>query len=182
MKDFNLKTAISVILLVFAGICFMSAIISNQDSQKPIKVVLPPQGGLVGPIEVNKDRAVYQIHVRQNINLDFQNSYVTAELLDEQQEYLMAFGKEFYSESGYDSDGAWSESVSSYKMKVTIPKKGKYYLNFESEKTSGVHSNIQITIKRKRASALPLFVLGILVSLAVIIPKVLTSLDKVDWD
>ena len=57
-------------------------------------------------------------------------SAVTGNVLDQDKNYLFGFGQEFWKESGYDSDGRWTESKTKYDMKVTLPK-GIYYLEFE---------------------------------------------------
>ncbi len=156
------KNKYAIVLLGFAVIfLFTSAIFHGCNADKVIRKTLPTTGGLVGPIEVKKDRSVYLIEVGQNIHRDFDWSAVSGELLDAKKEYLFGFGKEFWKESGYD-EGPWTEKVTSYKMKITIPKRGTYYFNFEVEKAVGVKTNVIVNISRKYASSLPFFWFGIL--------------------
>ena len=154
---------ISIVLICFAIVCLISSWVINWNRGSIGRVQLPPEGGMVGPITVTKDRTVYQISVSQDIRQDNSWSFVTGEVLDKNKEYLFSFGKEFWKESGYDSDGRWSEKETKYDMKVTL-EKGTYYLNFESQKSreGGAQNSIWVIVKQKGGSALPFFVSGII--------------------
>ncbi len=137
---------------------------------KSLKESLPAAGGTIGPIEVKKDYSVYLIRVKQAIKSYGAWSFVSGDVLDENREYLFGFGKEFWKESGYDSDGTWYESVSDYDMKVTLPKKGAYYLRFNADMSRpGAGGDIQVTVQPKYGSSLAHFILGIIGIIACII-------------
>lgn len=157
----NNTKQLGVIFIAFAFLCFFTSCYMDSTKSK-LKETLQSEGGIIGPINVKKDKSVYEITVYQPISWDGEWSHISGELLDEKKEYLIGFGDEFWKESGYDSEGHWSESKTKYDSKLTIPKKGIYYFKFVGEKSKRVNSNIYVTIEQKRASALPSFAFGIL--------------------
>ena len=159
--DIKKQTQMGMIFSGFGMLCLVMSLFFNMGQGKGIKKVLPSEGGIIGPVEVKKDKSVYLIKVNQSVG-NRQWSSVTGELLDEQKEYLFGFGKEFWAEYGRDYEGYWSESVASFSMKRTIQKQGTYFLNFDVEKSPGVTSSIYVTVNKKAGSALPFFWGGII--------------------
>ena len=159
--DKKTKTQSAMILTGFGILCLVLSVFFNMGQGKAIKKTLPATGGMIGPVEVKKDRSVYLIKVKQNVG-NLQWSSITGELLDKQKEYLFGFGKELWAESGRDYEGYWSESVTNFSMKLTVPKKGTYFLNFDVEKSSDVNSSIYVSVSKKAGSALPFFWGGII--------------------
>ncbi len=153
-------TKIANTLIAFGCICLISALVVNFSRGKSISKSLPLQGGIVGPIQVKKDRTVYLVEVFQRVG-NGQWSSVTGNVLDQDKNYLFGFGEEFWAESGRDSEGPWAESKNNYKMKVTL-QKGTYYFEFESERSRYVSGNITISVNRKLGSPLPFLIAGIL--------------------
>ena len=156
------------IFLIFAIICFVTSIFFDSNVGNPIKTTLPNTGGTIGPIEVKKDKAVYSIKVSQSMNTN-QWSNVEGNVLDNNKQYLFGFGKELWDEDGteYDpEDGTnsyWHESDTNYDAKLTFPKRGIYYLQFETEMSNPVDiGNINVEIMQKQASSLAFFWLAIL--------------------
>lgn len=135
---------------------------------------LPPEGGVVGPIQITEPNTVLEVKVRQSLNLPGGSSYgtrstwsfVSGEVLDAEQEYLFGFGDELWKESGYDGT-YWTESKDDYEVKVTIPESGTFYLGFTTElpqigrAAGGSPGPIAVRVERKRGSAIPHFVFGI---------------------
>ena len=161
---------IAIVLLAFAGLCFITSLILNMNVGSKIKESIPSSGGMVGPVEVKKDYSVYLIKVKQSLNSYGTSSFVSGDVLDEKKEYLFGFGKEFWKETGYDSDGRWSEAVTDYDVKLTFPKKGTYYLAFNTEMSSPRAGGVvQVTVQPKRGSSLAHFVLGIIAIIACVI-------------
>ncbi len=160
------KKHYAAVLVVFALVSLVTAIFMNADAGKKQRFTVPADGsGKPHPIEVREDRSVYVFEVRQSTagmrdNVDW--SAVTCEVLDNKGNYLFGFGDEFWSASGYDSDGSWSETKNKYKMKVTFRKKGTYLLDLKTERSNtSAQKPVQVTVTKKAASALPFLWAGI---------------------
>ncbi len=170
---------IARILLGFAALCLFTSLILNMNSGKSLKSSVQTSGGMIGPIEVKKDFSVYSISVRQALNEYGVWSFVSGDVLDSNKEYLFGFGKEFWSETGYDSDGRWSEAETSYDIKITFPKKGNYYLRFNAEMSKQrAGREIMVTVDPKRGSSLAHLVLGII---SVLAGAIVWSRANVSW-
>jgi hypothetical protein len=161
-KQSSTKNQIGLILLFYAGLCFMTSLYFNSSSGDIIKADLLSSGGEVGPINVKKNDTVYSIKVNQRMKRSGDWSFVSGDVLGANKEYLFGFGKEFWTESGYDGDGPWHESDDNFEMKVTFYKAGVYYLNFNTEMSSDTAgSSVNVTVEPKKGSALAHFILGI---------------------
>ena len=108
------------VLLGYAALCFVTAIIMNWGVGKTYRETLKSNGSMVGPIEVQKKNTVFLIEVRQPVQYQ-RFSFVQGSVLNAQKQYLFGFGEELWAESGRDSEGAWSESKQEYDHKVTLP-------------------------------------------------------------
>jgi hypothetical protein len=160
-KQSSTKNQIGLIFLFYAGLCFMTSLYFNSSSGDVIKGNLLSTGGIIGPINVEKNNAVYSINVNQKLNKSGDWSFVSGDVLGANKEYLFGFGKEFWRESGYDSDGAWSEKNDNFEMKVTFYKAGTYYLNFKTEMSSeSAGSKVYATVEPMKGSSLAHFTLG----------------------
>lgn len=146
---------------ILAGILFLFSIISfitmgqmDSDICPALKTALSKTGGLVGPVEIQKDNTVCIIKSYQDVGIN-QSSFVTGNVLSENKEYLFGFGKDVWNEEGYDDEGYWHETENNYETKVTFPIKGKYYFEFESEATDPNQiSDMYVEIVQKQASSL----------------------------
>ncbi|WP_120498152.1 hypothetical protein [Kiloniella sp. EL199] len=114
----------------------------------------------IGPLEVTSDYTVYNIDVQGYLE-DKSWLYLELVLQNSQKEYLFSFGKELWRESGYDSDGAWSESESHFSQKITIPKKGTYFLAITGGSSTN-RGSMKVNITEQAASALPHMWIGVL--------------------
>lgn len=148
------------IFIGFAFLCFLTALIMHGDTSFRLKDKIDVQGGEIGPIEVKKDNSVFELKANQNLSYG-KWSYVSAELLDSNKNYLFSFGKQLWAETGYDSDGRWYEKDTDVSSKFTIKKAGTYYLRLKSNNSGGVLSNINVSVTRKRGSSLPHLIAGI---------------------
>ncbi len=155
------KKQAAMALIAFAILSFVSALFFNVTTGGQISEVLSPEGGIVGPISIEKDRTVYQITVAQDIRSNGAWNQVEGSVLDEQKNHLFSFGEEFWKEAGYDDGGAWSESKTDYTIKVLL-QRGTYYLGFEAEQVNQVTGSIQIIGKQKGGSSVPLFTAGVI--------------------
>ncbi|MFC1749022.1 hypothetical protein ACFL2V_09480 [Pseudomonadota bacterium] len=115
---------------------------------------------LLGPMKVAKKNTAYEITVKTDLNINSW-AFVEGEILDQNKDYLYSFGKELWHESGYDSDGSWTESNNDYSLDVTFPTAGVYYLKFKSEAQRPPRS-VTIKVARSHGSALPHFWFGVL--------------------
>jgi hypothetical protein len=160
-KQSSTKNQIGLILLFYAGLCFMTSLYFNSSSGEMVKGNLGTTGGEIGPINVEKDNTVYSINVNQKLNRSGDWSFVSGDVLGANKEYLFGFGKEFWKESGRDGDGPWHEVVDNFEMKVTFYKAGIYYLNFNTEMSSEIAgSKINVTAEPMNGSSLAHFTLG----------------------
>jgi hypothetical protein len=140
--------------LVYAIVCWITSFVLDQPSGAAIKNALTTEDRAIGPLKVERANQVYDIEVKNPTIGNDQWSYVSGELLNEDQEPLMSFGKEQWAEAGYDDEGHWSESDTGYTMKLTVPKPGTYYFDFNVESSQPENDDIQVTITPKANSVL----------------------------
>lgn len=145
---------VALMLWLFVLACAITSIYMQGSISPPIKKMF--RGGekkVLGPIKVKSPNSVYWIDVKQSIPM-YAWSSVSVEVLDEDEEYLMGFGDEFWAESGYDSDGSWSETYNDYRGRITLPEAGTYYLGLEVESMQGVSTPISVKVYPKRGSTI----------------------------
>ena len=160
-KQSSTKDKIGLILLMYAGVCFMTSLYFNSSSGEMVKANILTTGGEIGPIKVEKDNTVYSVKVTQKLNRSGDWSFVSGDVLGENREFLFGFGKEFWKESGYDDGGRWNEVVNNFEIKVTFYKAGIYYLNFNTEMSSATAgSEVNVSAEPKNGSSLAHFTLG----------------------
>jgi hypothetical protein len=161
-------TRAAVLLFAFAIVSGFSALLTGLSAGEPLQRRLDASGGLVGPITVQEDGTVLQIEVRQDPG-NQSWSFVGGEVLDAGKNYLFGFGEEMWHETGYDSDGYWSETKSSYDVKIRLPR-GQYYLNFSGEKQPGSNpGSVRVTVEEKLGSSIPFWILALLALLAAVL-------------
>jgi len=158
----------SRVVLLFGVLCYLTSCTMDMGlGGVSIDENLPASGGTIGPLEVKTDGAVLEVDVHQDIDRaggTFQRwSFITAELLDAQQNYLMGFGGEMWHEAGYD-DGYWREAKEEYSTKMTLPEAGTYYLRFntETDVSTAELSRIRVDIDQQLGSSLPFHVTAII--------------------
>lgn len=169
----------SWVLLIFSIVCFITMFILNNSVNQNLVKNLPVKGGILGPINVKKDHSVYSIIIQQPLNSFDVWSFVNGSVLDKNKEFLFGFGKELWSEEGYDDGGHWTEQENNYEIKVTFPTKGTYYLEFESENNSSNVGEITVQVSQKIASSLIFDDLGA-ISLVIAVIILLIILNKID--
>ena len=116
--------AAALLTVLFIGSCsgggtkiFEQALNFNQVSE---------DGTLVGPFDLTRKDSVHRIELRSSFG-DNSWAWGGMELLDESYEVVNAAQKEFWRESGRDSDGRWSESDLVNKTLFRLDHPGKYY-------------------------------------------------------
>lgn len=147
-----------IIALAFVVLCFWSCI-DCLKNVKPISSSYDIKNGqIIGPIKVTKKPVIYQLEADfygDNSSLDF-----SAEVLDSNKDTLYEVGKDFWHESGRDSEGYWSESDSKMLARLNFYNIGTYYIRFvvNSQNTG---KTLKVTIKKPTSgSYVPYFILG----------------------
>lgn len=146
-----------LILSVFALLCIFTSICLEINSPRVKRYSFLQEGQTFGPIVVAKNRPViYEIksHFR-GIN---DSSYIYGEVLDEEKDTLYEFGKDSWHESGYDSEGYWSESDMSMTSKLAFSEPGTYYIKLSTENNK--LSQFNIVLSRKSGSGIPHLMMG----------------------
>ena len=153
------------IFIAFSILCFITSCFMNMNTDSVIKENISTTGGEIGPIEVKKDYSVYNVHVEKYIG-DNSWSFIGGDVLDQDKNYLFGFGKELWRESGFDSDGPWTEQDTDLNIKITFNKAGTYYLRFNDDSNDATTSqsnnlsDLQVTVSPKHGSSLIHFILG----------------------
>ena len=146
---------ICIIMLIFVILCIVSCLLNL----KPIKTIANGyntiNGQIVGPITVSKKPLI----VYFKVNFNGKNSYsdFNAEVLDENKETLYEIDKELWHESGYDSDGYWSESDNKIEARLNFYNPGKYYLKLSP---GDKNNRISFKLEQVRSSHIPYFIMG----------------------
>ena len=169
-KSANNLTKIMGVLIAFSMVCFLTSCFMNMNADSVIKESISISGGEIGPIEVNKNYSVYNVHVEKYLGNNSW-SFIGGDVLDQDKNYLFGFGKELWKESGFDSDGPWTEQDSDLNIKITFNKAGIYYLRFNDDSNNTTTpstfnsqpnhlSDLRVTVSPKRGSSLIHFILG----------------------
>lgn len=155
------------LVMLFGLVSYATSCVMDVNAGLEVEETLPASGGTVGPVQVEEANAVLHFTVEQNIDRGsgtFKRwSFITAEVLNADKEYLTGFGEELWHEAGYD-DGYWRENKHSFNAKMTLPEAGTYYFRFkpESDVGAGELSQISVDIEEDLGSSLPHHVAGIL--------------------
>ena len=145
-----------LIVSVFCAICFLTYFnVSSTDIAT--KTYNLDEGSTYGPIVVKKGQTKIAC-IEPRMWADNTSLYFSGEVLDEEKDTLYEFGKELWHESGYDSDGYWSESDRDMKAYLTFNEEGTYYIQFHTEENA--MSNLSLKISVKKGSGIPYFIVG----------------------
>lgn len=113
---------------------------------------------LAGPFTVSKKSTVYYISVACRLVANSW-SYVEAELLDEDREYIFSFGRELWHEAGRDSDGAWEESARVLDLNLTNLEPDEYYILLKARQNPQTGGALPLwaylSVKRQIGSPIP---------------------------
>ena len=146
-KNLLFYNNICFIVCIFCILCFFTGW-KLQDSKITEKTYNLQENTIVGPIKVTDKSQVYR--VKAYFSGRNTSSYISGEVLDENEDTLYEFGKDLWHEEGYDSEGHWSESERNMTANLTFSEKGTYYLKFNTEE--GTMNLITITISRQMGS------------------------------
>lgn len=151
-----------VIIIAFGVICLFSALIMALKTGQPLEQTMTPPSVVFGPIETQKANEVVNISFRKSVPLGTWTS-IDVDVEDEKGEYLFGFGDELWHESGWDAEGQWVESKTSYDMDITFKEPGKYFFNIEVQGSTPTQTKRTLTVvaKKKIGSSLPFLLAGI---------------------
>ncbi|MBT4921570.1 MAG: hypothetical protein HON23_00980 [Rickettsiales bacterium] len=158
----NSKTDLGILSKVFFAFGIISILTSfffSAGTKEGYQAKLSPNE-IWGPIQVNKKNASYKVKIQANLGRQSW-SFLEIEVLDSEKEYLYSFGKELWRESGRDSEGAWQENNTSYKMNITFAKTGNYYFRLKSDSNRAM-GPVHVLISRVRGSGIPHLIFGII--------------------
>ena len=165
----------AIILAFFSLICLTTAFVFNmRQGQVHSFKFKPSLDGTTVPqrFEVERDNQVYLIKFSRPVgslreNQDWANADIT--IKTEEGQVITSFGGDFWRASGYD-EGYWSEKKNKNHMNTTIRHKGIYFLDVElSSSRSHFDAELSVQLIPKRASALPLTVLGVVALIIAIV-------------
>ena len=108
LKDKLFYNNLTLIVVIFSIICFVTSMLLQSTFYYNKTMNYLNEGQIVGPIKVKNKPVICKIMADFSGNNT--SSYLSGEVLDENKDTLYEFGKDLWHESGYDSDGYWSES------------------------------------------------------------------------
>ena len=106
---------------------------------------IPEQGLTHKPIELKREGSVHLLKLTTKIQ-DNSWAWGGVELLDKSQQVVNAFERDFWRESGRDSDGAWSESDLKQTSYFRLDNPGTYYPRFFVDKGSASSGSLRLQI------------------------------------
>lgn len=148
LKDKFFYNNIMLIVTIFCIICFITSLMLQSSVSSGRTDYSVSEGMTYGPIKITNKPKIYKI--KAHFNGDNTSSYISGEVLDEDKDTLYEFGKDLWHESGYDSDGYWSESERNMTAYLTFKEKGTYYVQFHTDENN-MH-NISITLQLVKGS------------------------------
>ena len=148
LKDKLFYNNLTLIVVIFSIICFVTSMLLQSTYYYNKSVNYLNEGQIVGPIKVKNKPVICKIMADFSGNNT--SSYLSGEVLDENKDTLYEFGKDLWHESGYDSDGYWSESDRKMTAYLTFKDKGTYYIQFNTDEKNMY--NISITMQLVRNS------------------------------
>ncbi len=122
---------VALLVLGFA-ILFFATSFYFDASTKTYKRAKVPLGTMYGPIESTRPNQIIAITMR-HVTPRQSWAFVEGVVLKDRRHRITGFGGEYFRQSGYDSDGSWSESERERDVKVVLPTPGQYWLQFIAE-------------------------------------------------
>ena len=155
-RDLYFYNNLLLIVVIFSVICFGTYF--KIEFQKTTKVYNNKvrSGQMFGPITIKKDKPLIYTIKSNSAFLKNRSIYFSGEVLDKNKDVLYEFGKEFWHESGYDSEGHWSESDTHMEAKLAFTEPGTYYIRIFQEGKA----YCQMSIEKKYASGIPHLMTG----------------------
>ena len=143
LKDKLFYNNLTLIVVIFAIICLVTSMLLQSTFYYNKTMNYLNEGQIVGPIKVKNKPVICK--VMAHFSGENTSSYLSGEVLDENKDTLYEFGKDLWHESGYDSDGYWSESDRKMTAYLTFKDKGTYYIQFNTDENNMY--NISVTFQ-----------------------------------
>ncbi len=169
IRDLHFYNNLLIIVVIFCITCFITSISLENGGQTKSYSGTIKQGQLFGPIKIEKNKPKIYI-IKSSFYGDNSSTYITGEVLDENKDTLYEFGKDLWHESGYDSDGYWSDSDRNMQVKLTFSEPGTYYIQMGEETEtssyrsynapSNTASGSSLQIISARSSGIPHLMIG----------------------
>ena len=168
IRDLYFYNNLLLMVIVFCIACFVTSIFLEYGGQTRSYSGTIRSGQTFGPIKIEKNKPKIYI-IKSSFWGDNSSTYIIGEVLDENKDTLYEFGKDLWHESGYDSDGYWSESDRNMQVKLTFSEPGTYYIQMGEEKGIGTgsysrfktrSSGSSLQIISARSSGIPHLMMG----------------------
>ena len=156
IRDLYFYNNLLLMVIVFCIACFVTFFFLENDGQIQSYYGTLRPGQTFGPIKITKDKPKIYI-IKSYFFGDNSSTYIYGEVQDENKDTLYEFGKDLWHESGYDSDGYWSESDRDMQVKLTFSEPGTYYIQMGEE---GGISGSSLQIISARSSGIPHLMVG----------------------
>ena len=143
LKDKLFYNNLTLIVVIFSIICLITSMLLQSTYYYNKSVNYLNEGQIFGPIKVQNKPIICKVIA--NFEGENTSSYLSGEVLDENKDTLYEFGKDLWHESGYDSDGYWSESDRKMTAYLTFKDKGTYYIQFNTDENNMY--NISVTFQ-----------------------------------
>ena len=156
IRDLYFYNNLLLMVIVFCVACFVTSIFLEYGGQTRSYSGTIRSGQTFGPIKIEKNKPKIYI-IKSSFWGDNSSTYIIGEVLDENKDTLYEFGKDLWHESGYDSDGYWSESDRDMQVKLTFSEPGIYYIQMGEE---GRISGSSLQIISARSSGIPHLMVG----------------------
>lgn len=119
---------------------------------------------LRGPFELDEVGSIYRLSISADIP-DNTSAWSGIELLDAEQNPVNALEGDFWRESGYDSDGKWSESDVSADVLFKLENPGSYYVRLIADADTAPNGTVHFKISKNIVLA-RYYLIGMLIALA----------------
>ncbi|WP_028974735.1 hypothetical protein [Spirochaeta cellobiosiphila] len=155
------KQEIYILGCVLTSVIFFVLSLFINNSGKTIQdVTLSSEGGLISSFEISRKNQVISVKVSQNLDQAGGQNTVLVDLLDKNSNVLLSVSKDLYYETGYDSEGAWTDSDTMLNTKFTIPEPGQYGFRINTNHNDLAQQDIEVKVIAYWASTLPFTLAG----------------------
>lgn len=139
LKDKLLYNNLCLIVSIFCIVCFITSMFFQNSVARKQEYYTLQEGAIYGPIKITNKKQIYRITATFSGNNS--DTDLSGEVLDEDKDTVYEFGKDLWHETGYDSDGYWSEDDRKMVADLTFSEKGTYYIQFSGDGYSNLKTD-----------------------------------------